>query len=248
MIAGFLTHRLAHPHPDRTLHLPLDGETVERLAAVVGDPDLLDVDHAGLLIDADFHHLRGIAVAHSAADRGAAIFLAAVRFRDGRIVAGHGNRAAVLERLDNDLSKSEPLVLRAGAVKLTQTLDLLGLGLELARSCLHQHALEILRRVDRGIADHEGHARGIGSVVLRHHLAVAGDDANAGYVEPEHFSDGLYQDRRRSLPDVGGARQHDDRAVKIELDLDGCMGLAGPVHGLRGAADVVRARKAQTLP
>ena len=96
MIAGFLAHRLAHAHPDRALHLALDGEPVERLAAIVRDPDLVDGDDAGLLVDADFDHLRRIAVAHGAADGGAAIFLAAVRFRDGRIIAGDGDGAGIL--------------------------------------------------------------------------------------------------------------------------------------------------------
>ncbi len=49
------------------------------------------------------------------------------------------------------------------------------------------------------------------------------------------------------MPDVGGAREHDDGAVEIELDLDGGVRLAGPVHGLGRAADVVRAGKAQTF-
>src|SRR5262249_34128001 len=102
-------------------------------------------------------------------------------------------------------------------------------------------------RVDGGVADHEGHARGIGAVVLRHHLAVAGDDADACEVEAEHLGHGLHQDGRRPLPDIGGAREHDDGAVEIELDLDGGVRLAGPVHGLRRAADVMRAGKAKTF-
>src|SRR5258706_461169 len=60
-------------------------------------------------------------------------------------------------------------------------------------------------------------------------------------VEAEHLGHGLHQDGRRSLPDVGGAREHDDGAVEIELDLDGGVRLAGPVHGLGRAADVMRA-------
>src|SRR5262249_50088643 len=42
-------------------------------------------------------------------------------------------------------------------------------------------------------------------------------------------------------------REHDDGAVEIELDLDGGVRLAGPVHGLRRAADVMRAGKAKTF-
>src|SRR5262249_49471636 len=77
--------------------------------------------------------LRGVAVAHGAADGGAAIFLAAVRLRNGRVVARHRDGAGVLKRLGHHLDEGQALVLRAGAIKLTQAFDLLGLGLELAR-------------------------------------------------------------------------------------------------------------------
>ena len=53
VIAGFLAHGLAQAHPDRALHLAFDREPVERLAAVMRDPDLVDGDDAGLLVDAD---------------------------------------------------------------------------------------------------------------------------------------------------------------------------------------------------
>src|SRR5262249_50298419 len=86
-----------------------------------------------------------------------------------------------------------------------------------------------------------------GAVVLRHDFAVAGDDADARKIEPQHLGHGLHQDGRRALPDIGGAREHDNGAVEIELDLDGGMRLAGPVHGLGGAADVMRAGKAKTF-
>ena len=52
VIGGLLAHRLAHAHPDRALHLAFDGEPVERLAAIMRDPDLVDGDDAGLLVDA----------------------------------------------------------------------------------------------------------------------------------------------------------------------------------------------------
>ena len=44
VIGGLLAHGLPHAHPDRALHLALDREPVERLAAVMGDPDLVHVD------------------------------------------------------------------------------------------------------------------------------------------------------------------------------------------------------------
>ena len=122
-----------------------------------------------------------------------------------------------------------------------------GLRFELARRRRHQHALEVLRRVDRRVADHEGDARRIGAVVLRHHVAVAGDHADAREIEAEHLAHALRQDGGRALPDIGGAREHHHRAVEVELDLDGGVRLAGPVHRLGGAADVMRAGKAETF-
>ena len=61
---------------------PSTRQPVERLAAVVRHPHLVDADLAGLLVDGHLHHLGGVAVAHGAADGRAAIFLAAVRFRE----------------------------------------------------------------------------------------------------------------------------------------------------------------------
>ena len=247
VIGGFFAHRLAHAHPHRALHLAFDREPVERLAAVMRDPDLVDGDDAGLLVDAHLDHLRRIGIAHGAADGGAAIFLAAVRFRDGRVVAGDGDGAGILQRLGHHLVEGRALVLRAGAIDLAQAFDVLRPRLQLAGGGVDQHALEIARGIERGIADHESDARGIGAVVLRHHLAVAGDDAHARKIEAEHFGDGLRQDGGRALADIGGARQHHDRAVEIELDLDGGMRLAGPIHRLGGAGDVVRAGHAQAF-
>src|SRR5215471_9686014 len=100
------------------------------------DPDLVDGDDAGLLVDAHLHNLRRIGIAHSAADGGAAIFLAAVRFRDGRIVAGDGDGAGVLQRFGHDLVERRALVLGARAINFAEALDVLGPRLELAAAAL----------------------------------------------------------------------------------------------------------------
>src|SRR5215475_3749808 len=83
VIGGFLAHGLAHAHPDRALHLAFNSQPIERLAAVMRDPDFVDSDDPGFLIDTDFHHLRRVAVTHGATNGRAAIFLATVRFRNG---------------------------------------------------------------------------------------------------------------------------------------------------------------------
>ena len=107
------------------------------------DPDLVDGDDAGLLVDGDLDHLRRIAVAHGAADGRAAIFLAAVRFRDSGVVAGDGDGAGIFQRLHHDLLEGRALVLRAGAIDLAQALDIFRPGVELARRGGGEHALRL---------------------------------------------------------------------------------------------------------
>ena len=247
MVADLLAHGLAHAHPHRALHLAFDGQPVQRLAAVVRHPHLVDGDLAGLLVDGHFHHLRGVAVAHGAADGRAAILLAAVQFRDGRVVAGDGDGAVVLQRLGHHLLEGQALVLRARAIDLAQAFDIAGRRVELARGSRDHQRLELVGRIDGRVADQERDARGIGAVVLRHHLAVARDDAHAADVEAHHLGHGLHEDGGGALADVGRAGQHHDGAVEIEFQLDGGVRLAGPVHRLGCARDIVRAGKAQAL-
>jgi len=63
----------------------------------VGDPDLLDAHRAGVLVDLDFDHLRGVTEARRGADGGAAE-LAALRFRRRRPGALDGERARFGQR------------------------------------------------------------------------------------------------------------------------------------------------------
>src|SRR4029077_9280441 len=247
VVSRLLAHGLPHAHPHRGLDLAFDREPVERLAAIVRHPDFVDGNNAGLFIDRDFNDLRRIAVAHGAADRGAAIFLAAARLRNGRVVAGDDDGAAIFESLRDDFVEGQPLVLRAGAIKLAQALDLVRLSFELARRGGDQKRFKILRRFDRGIADHEGDPGGIRTIVFRHYLAVAADDADTGKIEPETLGDSLPQHRRRALADLGGAGEQDDGAVEIELELDRGMRFTGPVHRLQSAVDLVKTAHAEAL-
>ena len=52
-------HRLTHAHPHRTLDLAFDRQAIERPAAIMGDPDVVDRNHAGLFVDSNLDHLRG---------------------------------------------------------------------------------------------------------------------------------------------------------------------------------------------
>ena len=110
-----------------------------------------------------------------------------------------------------------------------------------------EQAFQLVGGIDGRVADDEGDARGVGAVVLGHHVAVARDDAHARDVEAQHLGHGLHQHGGRALADLGGAGQHDDRAVEVELQFDGGVRLAGPVHRLGGAGDVVRAGKAEAF-
>src|SRR5262249_56986313 len=68
VISGLLAHGLAHAHPHRALHLALDGEAVERLAAVLRDPHLVPVDPPGVPVAPALPPLRRVALAPGAAD------------------------------------------------------------------------------------------------------------------------------------------------------------------------------------
>jgi hypothetical protein len=54
-----LEQRLAEAHVGAALHLPLDRDRRERAPAIVRDPDVLDLDEAGLGIGLDLGHMRG---------------------------------------------------------------------------------------------------------------------------------------------------------------------------------------------
>src|SRR5262249_29689069 len=102
VIGGLFAHRLSPAHPYPPPEPPFDGETIECLAAIMRHPDLVDTDDPGLLVHGHFDDLGRIAVPHGAANRRAAIFLAAVRLRDRGIVARHRYRARLAQRLCHD--------------------------------------------------------------------------------------------------------------------------------------------------
>ena len=110
-------------------------------------------------------------------------------------------------------------------------------------------ALSFFGGVDRGVADHECDARGIGAVVLRRHRAVAGDDAHAAQrrcpaSRPRRSPTMVDEPWPISAAPVSAG----DAAVEIELELHHRVRLAGPVDRLGGAADVMRAGHAEPLP
>src|SRR5690606_36188525 len=75
------------------LHLPLDYLAAERAAAVVGDPDGLHVDDAGLGIDVDLGDVGGEAVGGRSTDGAAAVVPVPVL---GGVVGAHLAQQAVV--------------------------------------------------------------------------------------------------------------------------------------------------------
>lgn len=155
MVAGLLRHRLAHAHPHRTLHLAFDCQTVQGLTAIVCHPHFVDRHLTGLLVYGHLDDLSRVAVAHGAADGRSTVLLAAVGLRNGGVGAGYGDRAAIIECLHHDLLEGEALVLSAGSIELAQTLDVAWRCVQPACRGSHEQTLELIGRIDGGIAHDE---------------------------------------------------------------------------------------------
>ena len=58
-----LHHRLADAHVDRALDLALDEQRVERAPDIMGDPDVVQLDLARVLVDGQLDDARRVRVA-----------------------------------------------------------------------------------------------------------------------------------------------------------------------------------------
>ena len=112
---------------------------------------------------------------------------------------------------------------------------------------LGQNRFQVVRGLYRRVADHVCYPGRIGSVVFRGDTAVRRDDFHPSRVDPQNFGNALDEYRARTLPDFRGSGQDHDRAVEIELQIDSCVGLTGPVHRLRGTGYVVRTPESESL-
>ena len=162
-------------------------------------------------------------------------------------IAFYRDRAGAFEGGHHDLVEGHAFILRSGAVNLTQAFDIFGVHIELLCGGGDEHALQVIGCLNRCIADHVGHPRRIGAIVLRCHPAVGGDDFHPGRIDTQHLGDALDENGRRALTDFGCAGQNDDGAVEIELQVDGRMRLAGPVHRFGGTRHIMRTRHAEPL-
>src|ERR1019366_1625138 len=110
--------------------------------------------------DLDFDDLRGIAKCHGSA-HGAPAMRAALVFDGHREGPLHGDAATLRERGRRDLAERESRAFRAADTKpLPDTLDQVRTAREPARRGREKEVAQLLRGVDRGVADHEGNARG----------------------------------------------------------------------------------------
>ena len=79
VVLCFLAQRLAHAHPDRTLHLAFDRQRVDGAAAIVRYPDLDHLHRTGVFIHFDFDDLCRVRIAGARSHSGTTE-LAALRF------------------------------------------------------------------------------------------------------------------------------------------------------------------------
>ena len=157
----------------------------------MSDPDLVDCDCSGVRINSNLNDLCSVAEGHGAADGGAPIFSTAPGFRDSVIVSLDCNSAFAFQGGGYHLVEGQTLVLLAAAINFTQTFYILRRNFQLAGGGLYQFSLEILSRVDGGIAHHKGDPTRVTAVILGRDGAIGGNDADTPHVHPQCFGGAL---------------------------------------------------------
>ena len=242
-----LHERLGEAHVGGPLHLPLDQHRVERTAAVVGDPDLLDRHESGLGVDLDFGDVRREGVGRRGADRGAAVAPVHV---PGRVVGTRGAQGAELR-----LGQVERFAQRHAGARVARH-DRESAGQQhlawfraprLGHRFLH-HRLDPPGSVDAGVAEHERHPRRVGAQVDRGEVGVARKHADVFQRDAQLLGDDVRHHGVDALADLGGAREDRDAPGAVDLQLDAGLGHVVRVDGVVGAGDVGRARDAHAAP
>ena len=243
----FLHEGLGEAHVRRSLHLPLDEHRVERAAAVVRDPDLVDRHEPRLCIDFDFGDVRGEGVGRRRPDRGPAV--APVHVLRGVVRSG-GAQSAVLR-----LGQVEGLAQghrRAGVAGLqretTSQQHLTRLRAPLLGHRLLHHRLDPPRGVDARVAEHEGDARRVGPEVDRGEVGVARKHADVLERDAQLLGHDVGHHRVDPLPDLRGARKHRDAPGAVDLELDARLRHLVGVDRVVCARDVGRAGHADPAP
>ena len=92
--------------------------------------------------------------------------------------------------------------------------------------------LEVLDRIQRGVAGEVGAARSVGARVEEAAVRIAGDDRHPGRVDAHQLAYDLRADRIQSRANVGAARKEDEGAVRQELALRVGLVEAGQARAL----------------
>ena len=210
-----LHHRFAQTHVDRALDLPQDENRVDRASDVVSDPNMIGPVETGLGVDLDLDHGGGVGVGRRRADPCTPV-LSRCPWWDVRAGGaesapfGFGNGDGVLEAQS---------LLRIGGIEdpplgedqsLPGHLEPLGhrLGYELSGP---------LGSLMGGMADHQGHPRGVTTQVDWCQIGIRHTKPDVAQIDTQDFGDHGCQHRVGALTDLGFAAEdgHTPRAIEL---------------------------------
>ena len=248
LVVGLGLHDgLGVAHVDAALDLPLDHDRVDRPTAVVGDPDLLDRDHAGLEIDADLGDVRGRGVGRRGADGAAPVGAADLA---GAVAAHRRERRA--GRCFGDLEHRFGVELAGRVVPVEPEAQRHAdavFGDRPVRREGRAHAIPEAsgRLLGRG-ADHVGDAAGVGAQIDRGELGVGAVHHDVVRREPGLFGDDVGEHPVAALADVARAAEHGDSTRAIREELHPALRQLVGVDRVGRAGDVHRAGDAEAAP
>jgi hypothetical protein len=103
-------------------------------------------------------------------------------------------------------------------------------------------ALQLARRVEAGVAEHEGDARGVGAQVHRGEVGVGGEHAHVVERHAELLADDVGDQRVRALADVARAGEDGDAPGAVDLQLHRALRHPVRVDRVVGPGDVAAPR------
>ena len=110
---------------------------------------------------------------------------------------------------------------------------------------LGDHLPRPLGGLDRRVADHQRHPRGVAAEVDRRQIGVADAEADVAEPDAEHLGHDRREHRVRALADLRLAAEDGDAAAAVELELDAGLRHVVPVDRQPGAAQVGAAGEAE---
>ena len=236
--------RFRRAHVYGPFDLPFDERRIQRLAAVVRCPDLADLPDARLLVHLDFGDVRRERVRGRHADGAAAVVATELL----RSVSAGGRERRSLGRLGEltRLGETHRTLRRGGGAELEPHVR--GRAAHLRGDGGAQLVGELLARLARGQAHHESDAARVRAEIHRGQISVSGDDGYVARIAADLFRADLAEQRVHALSDVARAAVHGHAARAVQLEQHSALRHVVRVDGIRGAADVHRARHAQPAP